>query len=153
MAPQKSDKVTPIPESFPPETRFVCVSDNDQTASGFDGGPEVGGSGAWPKGAVRRWTASHAVPLALRSPEDGTIVRGYVEPVESEAFNAQGKPVVTSTKYFAVREKDGTWKAVAPSARALQRANIGAASITKALQPVRSPAVQRAMDAGLATAQ
>ena len=146
---EPSAKVVPLPDAFPPDQQFVSVSDSDVVTCGFDNGPETGGYGAWARGVVRPWTATSAVPLALRSPSDGLIVRGYVEPVESMTYDAKGKPVVTSTKYFATRAKDGSWHAAAPTKRALARAYGGAASITKALQPVRGPSAQRALESGV----
>ncbi len=158
---QENTKVEALPESFHPSQLFICVSDAPGAAAGFDGGPEVGGSGAWARGDVRQWTSSHAVPLALRDPEDGMIVRGYLEPVESRTHGPDGKPLTVSRKYYAVREKSGksfVWTAAAPSAQAVERASRGPESVTKPLQPLGgtflpqsvTPATQRAMDSGVA---
>lgn len=138
-AKQAKQDVEPLPTSWPANQLFVAVSDHDGAAAGFDGGPERGGSGAWARGDVRPWTAEHAVPLALRDPKDGTIVRGYVEPVLD--MTNDGK-VVASGKYFATRDpKTGQWEAAAPTPKAMQRATRGASSMTKAFQPL---GVQRA---------
>lgn len=128
------DPVAALPTTFPADQLFVAVSDNDGPAAGFDGGPEKGGSGAWPRGAIRQWTAESAVPLALRDPSNGTIVRGYIEPVE-ELGERHGQPVaLRSGKFFAERSASGEWVAKAPSKKALQRAIGGAGTYAKPLQ-------------------
>lgn len=121
------------PVSFPPETQFLAVSDNDGPAAGEDGGPVVGGRGAWAKGQVGPWTSSKRLPLAIRDPKDGTIVRGWLEPVESQHYGPNGKVISVSTKYFGVRNADGEWELREPSKTAVQRANMGLASITRVL--------------------
>lgn len=141
-APKKQQQdITPIPTEWPAMQLFVGVSDNDGAAVGFDGGPERGGSGAWARGDVRPWTSEFAVPLALRDPKDGLIVRGYLEPVLD--MSNDGKTVLASGKFFATRNpKSGEWEAAAPTAKAMQRAQRGAGSVAKAFQPV---AVQNAV--------
>lgn len=135
-------QATPLPESFPPDTMFVAVSEHDKPAAGFDGGPERGGRGAWGRGTTGQWTADHTVPLALRDPKDGLIVRGYLEPVIGQ--DAMGR--VVTQKFFAVRKEDGTWEAAVPTARALKRANLGADSVAKAFETVPQ---RRAVMSGL----
>lgn len=136
-APQASAKLAPIPKQFPKSQLFVAVSDRDAAAAGFDGGPEKEGTGAWSRGDIRPWTSIDQVPLALRDPKDGSIVRGWVEPVE-EVGERNGRPVaLRATKFFAVRDdKTGEWKPAAPSEKALKRATRGAASMTKAFESV-----------------
>lgn len=134
-------KGQPFPPEFPKDQLFVAVSDNDGPAAGFDGGPEKGGSGAWARGDVRQWTASGAVPLALRDPNDGTIARGYLEPVE-QTGEKNGRLVATkSTKFFAVYvpkkgDEPATWRAAKPTPKAMTRATRGASSMVKAFQSI-----------------
>jgi hypothetical protein len=148
------DALSAFPTVFPPGQLFVGVSESDGAGIGFDGGPEKGGHGGWARGDVREWTSSDAVPLAIRDPQDGLIVRGYVEPVE-EVERRDGRLVcVTSTKYFgeyARRGKRGEWVPAEPTAKALVRARKGAEPLTQAfLTPAGQAAAKRSQQ--LATA-
>lgn len=149
-APKSKVEVPALPTSFPPNQLFVAVADHDGAAAGFDGGPERGGSGAWARGDVRPWTAEHAVPLALRDPKDGTIARGYVEPVLD--MGNDGK-VLRSGKFFANRDpKTGEWVAAEPTPKAVQRATRGASSMTKAFQTIGVQQAVAARDNAMAAA-
>lgn len=149
--PQAGAKAPAIPTEFKRDQLFVAVSDHDGPAAGFDGGPEKGGTGAWARGDIRQWTAAGAVPLALRDPKDGSIVRGWLEPVE-QMGEKNGRPVaLRSTKFFATRNpKTGAWEPAKPSDKALARATRGATPLTAAFATVAQRAqTERLAGAGL----
>lgn len=131
----KQEKAEGFPTEFPPETLFVAVSDRDGPAAGFDGGPEKGGTGAWPKGDIRTWTAAAPVPLAIRDPKIGTIEAGWLEPVE-QMGEKNGRPVaLQATKFYGSYDvKSRSWVPAVPTERARKRATLGAATIATPFQ-------------------
>lgn len=148
-----STKRGTFPPTYPKDQIYVAVSDLDTPGAGYDGGPGKGGIGGWPRGLVRQWTTEDRVPLAYRDPTTGTIVKGYLEAVESMAPGKDGKPTVTaSVKLFAERNKNGQWVAVEPTPAAVKRATHGATSITQALMPAGALASMQATSARMAAA-
>jgi len=153
---KQDTKMTPdgrplVPSKFPDGQLFIAVSENDGPSAGFDGGPEKGGRGSWPRGTVAPWEAVSTVPIAVRDPKDGLITKGYLEPVISQEFNAAGKTIVTSEHYYGVYDTTlGAYVLAAPSPRAVQRASIGAVPVSRALQSIGQQTSQRrAESAGL----
>lgn len=128
---QQDEQLAPV--SFPPETLFIAVSNHDGPAAGEDGGKAVGGIGPWAKGQVGKWTSSKRLPLAIRDPKDGEIVRGWLEPVIEQHYGPNNKVITRSQKHYGVRTESGEWALREPSATAIQRANIGLHSITTML--------------------
>jgi len=126
--------------TYPKDQLYVAVQETDGPAAGFDGGPSKGGRGVWARGDLGQWTADSAVPLAIRDPQDGRIVRGYLEAVESVG-ERNGKTVATrSAKLFGVYSPSGPgtpgrFVPAEPSPRAVQRATRGATPMTDALTP------------------
>lgn len=151
------EKVTAIPQSFPPNQLFVAVSDRGGEVAGEDGGPRTGGRGMWYVGQVQTWNADSPVPLALRDPFTGLIWKGYVEPVLATRVDNGRLVCEQSQPYFAVnpaapkrKEKPGVSKSTAPSESAVSRAKHGPGKLAPLVRPERpTPSRTAARNAGL----
>jgi|GEM_PF-5691688 len=129
------------PETFPPSTLFVAVSDNDGVYAGEDGGPGRGGIGRWRVGRVGTWESSSPPNMAKRDPESGLIHSGWLEVVTQTVTTDTGVlKCVTSEKRYApapLRDRRtsaharaiGFAEPVSPSPKAVKRAVAGKGAV------------------------
>lgn len=132
-----------IPTEFRADQLFVGVGEGMAEVVGHDGGGTTNGRGMWYKGQVGHWTSKHPVPLALRDPDNGTIWKGYVEPVTATAYGLNGVVIAAESQKFYVRPDEmpapkkvepKKLKVEAPTQKAAKRAKDGPAPIDAAIK-------------------